>query len=805
MNWRIFITAFVSIAAISFPANIIGCGPEADPYDYYTSFFHQQLPDATGYKPFYYTGYNFLYDVTEKNDATDQLAKEWAAYCGTPVTETDAKDFVMAFTSEQVDSLQTEINRNRNLSPKNFEQQNSMRKYFLLHDDQEALQYIQYAKKVQPYVIGDESSWEPIQRDSIGMDQMIKEGQGLFKTAKKDFIKLKYGYQLVRLAHYSKRYGDAIKWYDEYVADNKSKTILQSLSLALKAGALYHIGEQKKAAILFSKVFTETDINRVSNYLSFLWSRSIGIDRQAYLDLCKNDHERVSMLILFALAGGTDSEISTIQKIYQLDPLNKALEVLVVREINKLEENYLTPMLHNQKGGTTFYLNYGWYENQANQTKKQQVNELAVFLDSAAKSNNVSNQGLFETGAAYLYLMANDYQSATRCVEATNKMKLTQKVKDQLSLTNLLLTINAKDTIDAAFENQLLPSIKWLQQKAEKEDAVKVDYSEIRQWRTFYRNLMSEVLAKRYHAQGELYKEALVIGAADRIYNNTQANTYLMSIEFLHNEMESKDVEKLYALQTSNNKTGYDNYLIKFSAITKADVTDFMGTVYLREYNYATAIKWFNKTKKNEKDPIKTNPFIELLYDQESDLPGEVFKTTKLDFAKEMRRLENLLNTDKSNASKYYYKMALGMYNITYYGHAWQLVQYWRTSTDGYSIPKDANAFQKEYYGCFKAHDYFKKAMNASPDKNFKAKCLFMMARCAQKQLQQPQYKDFPETDYNKGNDYSKYNAAADKYRNQFVNNKYFPQFVKEYKNTSFYKEAYNSCSYLRDFVKRKK
>jgi len=36
------------------------------------------------------------------------------------------------------------------------------------------------------------------------------------------------------------------------------------------------------------------------------------------------------------------------------------------------------------------------------------------------------------------------------------------------------------------------------------------------------------------------------------------------------------------------------------------------------------------------------------------------------------------------------------------------------------------------------------------------------------------------------------------------MNNKYFPQFVKEYGNTAFYKEAFNSCSYLRDFVKKK-
>ena len=72
-----------------------------------------------------------------------------------------------------------------------------------------------------------------------------------------------------------------------------------------------------------------------------------------------------------------------------------------------------------------------------------------------------------------------------------------------------------------------------------------------------------------------------------------------------------------------------------------------------------------------------------------------------------------------------------------------------------------------------------------------------MMAKCAQKQVQKPGYSDFPD-------DYNKYDNALKKYNEQFEANKYFPQFIRDYKSTPFYKEAYNSCSYLRDFVKRK-
>jgi hypothetical protein len=134
---------------------------------------------------------------------------------------------------------------------------------------------------------------------------------------------------------------------------------------------------------------------------------------------------------------------------------------------------------------------------------------------------------------------------------------------------------------------------------------------------------------------------------------------------------------------------------------------------------------------------------------------------------------------------------------MTYYGHAWQLVQYNRSGSDGYYIPDDATSFQKEYYGCYKAQAYFEKAMNTSADRNFKARCLFMMAKCSQKNIRQPQYNDF-------GDKYDQYNDEQDKYFIQFKNNAYFPKLVKEFGNTPFYKEAYNSCSYLRDFVQKK-
>ena len=790
MNWKAFITVCISSAIISFPQNIIGCGPGIDPYDYYTSFFHQNLPEANGYKPFYYTGYSFLYDASEPVSPSDILATEWAAYCGVAVKVADAKKLLNKFAAKDLNNLYYHLEKNQPLKIPDSVKQNSMTGYFMQSKDLQALGYILYAKQVEPYVIGGEGDWYTPARDSVKMDQLIKKGQQLYSVAKKDFFKLKYAYQFLRLAHYSGRYTDVINWYDEYAAKTTTNSVLQPLNLALKAGALFRNGQQKEAAYLFSRAFTADKAKRVSNYLGFKWAVDAKADKNEYLKLCKNDNEKAAMLALFTM-GSPGNDLSNLKEIFKLNPASEELEVLTVREINKLEEKYFTPDLQKAKGGKAF--SFIWTDGSADSIITDagtEVKALAAFLHTAAQSKLVKNAGLFETAASYAAYMMRDYTAAKIYLAAAEKMPLTQKVKDQWALTNLLVTINEKDKIDAAFEEQLLLSVQWLETKVKAEKGVTLNYWEVQQWRSIYRNLMSEILAKRYHEQGNLAKETLCIGAADKIMNGS-AN----GVEYLRNNLMSNDVEKLYALLVSKQPNKFESYLFTHNSVTKKEVIDFAGTSYLREYQYSKAIEWFKKSA--DKGGINKNPFADLLYDREEQLAAEKkFSITKLAFAQEMMKLEQQAKLPVS-AAVANYKMALGMYNITYYGHTWELVQYYRSGTDGYYIPDNATGFQKEYYGAYKAHDYFEKAMKASNDKNFKARCLFMMAKCAQKQVPQPQYSEY-------STNWDKYDAANKAYFPIFKNNKYFPQFVKEYGSTPFYKEAFNSCSYLRDFVKKR-
>ncbi len=793
MKWKIFMMLWISSFLISFPQNIIGCGPSVDAYDYFTSFFNPDISESKALRPFYYTNYEFLYDSEEQVNTTDILAEEWQAYCEKNVTLKDAKTFVMEYAEKDITNLYYSIERNQPLKIPDSVKRNSMTNYFTTQKDFEALGYIIFAKKAEPFVIRDYNSWESSQRDSIGMENLRKNGLQLYTASKKELFKLKYAYQIIRLAHYNRNYRDAVKYYDELVSQNKTESVLKPLALALKAGALYHAGNKKEAVYLFSKAFSGTDAKKVSNYISFNWATESEISRKEYLKLCMNNVEQANMLSLFAMGRG-GSETQTIEQIFSLDPNNKNIETLVAREINKFESYYFSPMLNKQKGGKLFY--YSWDETPADSTLNEGKKEVIAFTNLLVKMSAANNSSapLYFTTAAYCGLMIKDFDKANKYLTAAKKMKLTTKVNNQWMLTNLLLTINESKKIDAQAEEKMLPSIKWLQQKAVNDQSMKLGWSDITQWKIFYRNIMTVALAKKYHAQGDVYKEALCVGAADKIYGN---ESFYSSLDFLRNETDLKDIEKLYALITNKGASDFENYLIKNNAISVTHVTDFAGTAYLRNYDYKNAILWLEKSGASKKDTIFKSAFIELLDDAIERLPTEKKATSKLLFAQEMLQEEGLAKTDKKNAAKHFYKIATGLYNMTYYGHAWELVQYYRTGSDGYAIPKDATEFQKQYYGCYAAHDMFKKAMDASTDKNFKGKCLFMMAKCSQKTVGRPRYEDF-------GSNYERYEQAGKDFLPKFMNNKYFPQLIKEYNNTAFYEEALSRCSYLRDFEKRK-
>ncbi len=802
MNLRTFITVFVSSFLLLFPYNIIGCaGGDADPYDYFVSFFHPDVSGDTDNKAFVYTDYRFLFDATDEPDAARATSSEWSNYATSKFSTEDAYRFVCEFGLKDINALYYHIEKKQPLKVPDSVKKSAMTQFFLEQKDLEALGYLIYAKKVEPFVVGGWNSWDMPEKDTLKMMGLIKNGLQLHAVAKSDFIKLRYAYQIVRLAHYSNKFLDCIKWYDELIQPNKTKSVLQDLSLSLKAGALQHIGKRYEAAFLFSQLFMNNKIKKISNYKSFDFSvdQFKEEDRTKTLLYAKTNSEKANVYALFSI-GNSKSSMAAIQQIKSLDPGSGILPALITREINKLEEQVLTPYLRQSINKENKYVGYTELNINSEQyrTWKNECKELSQFCQDMA--TRTGKRGFYFIAAAYCSIISGDLSNVKTLLEKAQTQPLTAMEKDQWQLTQLLLTINARQAIDEQFEKDLMPSINWMEKKA-KTDPV---------FAKFYRRLFADLLAMKYKVANDKnsVKYILCSGVADKInemYVKDSYGYYGQTLFTLRKFVPAQQVEELIRLVESKSLNAFEQFMVKNSTFDRDDLNDIAGTAWLRQYKFPEAEKWFKKVPASyyKKELFKTymaaNPFADLLMDTHRPTRQDTVVYTKLSFTQKMMRLEKDVTvvTEVEQKAKLYYELAKGFYQMSYWGNSWLLAEYsWSSSEAGYDN-KDSSSFgnnsNPDYYLVNKSKDYYLLASSTSTNQNFKARCIYMAAKCEQKK-----YGEMPYYYENS----AEYKSKVMEWINAFDRStKYYSILQKQYSNTAFYKEAFTTCSYLKDFV----
>ncbi len=781
----------VSLIACFFIGIVIdlACGPEPDPYDYHPSFFHNAIQDDQSYRSFYFNGLLFLNEDNNPVDEADVNCKEWAAYLGKPVLVKDVR-YAMYDLPHKTDSalLLKHLKPNGRL-PDSL-QKNTFLTALVSGKHNNALSYYRLTKSCEPFVTKDyRDRWDPNAPDETSMPTKAKEAQQKAAIEKDSFIKLRYYYQAQRLLRYTGKPKDANDIYDKHIANSKSKSHLMGWALALRAGGET---DAAKSAYLFSKVFANYPERRIQAFYDF---NRIKQQPENILKYAKTGDEKA---FVFAIKGFHVSSVSlsALESIYKCRPQSPLIKVLLVREINKIEESYLSAKLDKTAQHSPYdYLQPYVGDDSVVRKQRIYIPQLEAFCNKLAKIQ----PALANLSLAYLAWIQNDNAAGFKALAKLDDEQLSPAFYDQKQMVKLLLLSQKITKLDTVNERELVPSLTWLSKKVKYEartikpryaDYYWPDYGQ-RPYSASSRDFYDLVLAPVYLKQKDtsmaalaMLKSKLTIVPTDTDYKKMALGFNLPG--FLQRKIHSYDVVKLIALQKSGSKTQYIKLLTADIDKTEAlNLYDLLGTTYIREHKYNAAVQAFKniparllqRVPHDWDKALYANPFLDRLHDYPKKFEAKAAKGyTKLQFAKQMASMERLAKSDPKNAAGYYYTMAKGLYSTSAYSNAWYYIAYNNTSVD--YDRKPVEYYDADFLNAANARKYFLMARALSSNEEFKARCTFMAAKCNQKQ-----------NNVAYGNDYG------------MGNDPYFKQLKTRYSKTAFFKIAVNECSYFRDFI----
>ena len=288
--------------------------------------------------------------------------EEWSKYLG--INQDQAYYLVNKSSKNEIDSLLVFGNcRNKKLEFANSK---------FCKKKKNALKYLSYAKYLEPYMNResgqDMEQWQeykfwdyywtiddyfyPRKKTVHDLDYevIINNLIEAYKAQKDKELKLRYGYQLVRLAHYKHHYEDAVRYFDTYVEPLKIKPEIYYYALSQKAGALNGLNKTLKknpaeegnsqVAMDFLRVFSKSKDLKYSAYLSLRFSENGKALENLYNQSKSLNNEDACSLYFLLGHDKFNNPLNELEKIENLDPNSTLADVLMARYISSLKRHY---------------------------------------------------------------------------------------------------------------------------------------------------------------------------------------------------------------------------------------------------------------------------------------------------------------------------------------------------------------------------------------------------------------------------------------------------------------------------------
>lgn len=590
----------------------------------------------------------------------------------------------------------------------------------------ETIEYILFAKKCEPFVTADKDVWQTKKPDIQNMEALIQEGTKEFLSIESHYIRLRMAYQIIRLAHYSGQYSKVKYLYNYFIPKiNHAPSTIQYWIEGHYAGALKALGERAKAAYFYARVFHHCPAKRESAFLSF--EVRTDNDWLSALSFCENDQERTALYALRASFRNSRA-VDEMIDIYSLHPKSNYLESILIQEIEKQEKK---PVV-------------------------EYIKKLDTFVTQVIDEKKVAHLEIWLLALGYLKYLNNDFFEAKLAFNAASDYTQSKALQEQIAIFNMAIEIKEWEKINEEVAQRI-----W---EFQSENEVFNRYPTLQL-------LLSKQVFQGLKNHGNpglavLYKFGLnavkvnpieeVIRDIKELAKKENINPFEKSLMVLSKKQFNIEIQALYAtwLMTLNEWEAAEK---AWQEIPLADI-ELFG---------------------------KSNPFVERLNEcVHCPVKSNERQLTKPQIVAEMLKLQYDIKANRTESPQYYYKMGLGLYNMSYFGYAWNVVDYFRSgsslkaerlenASDRMKHPLFLNG-NRENVDLSKALGYFEKAITLSTDKELSARASFMAARCEQKM--------------------SHVTKTANK-------RKYFALLKTKYKDTQYYDKVIESCKYFKYYV----
>lgn len=744
--------SIVLLSFLLFPHTISSdCGAGYTPF-YGYSFINPEITEFDSeLAPFFLDFTKIHEDYFKSQQEIYQLdnAREWEQrYCENAKIA-DIRYLVYKASRFQLLDLRTEIDSEeaniRNLPP--LLANNSWAKYLLKNNCRETVDYLIYAKTCEPHVVAPANSWGEIKRDVTAMNRLIDEAHERFLRTESDYIKLRYAFQAIRLAHYTKNYDKVLELVTYYLPKiDNDPSIVEYWIKGHQAGALQARGQLAEAAYLYSQVFEKCPGKRESAFRSFRIDTNE--EWEQCLLLCKNDHERANLYVLRANSNNARL-IEEMRNIYAYDPQHHALEMLLVRELQKLEKDLLAESINpyrenniRQHGIPRVYAG-------------ERVIELQNLVRNWLAEEQLLQPALWKLAEGYLEVLAGNYYFAQRSLAEAEKMVEAKSLKEQLAVFQLVLDILSLDEVGEEEEKRLARLGR--------------DYKFYEEYPDFPR-LINDKLRLLYRDQGD------------------GAKAYLMeySLAQLKANPDLDIIEELIVLCRKEERTRFEKELVEKEDGTtiEYDLINAKAAYLLGQGFLESALKTMQEIPSLEQDNFgQFSPFVRRFKDCVNCLlPDSVTTYNRVELIQLMLDMEFEARAAESSdqAASIYFDLGEAFYNMSYFGQSWQATDLFRSASSGARAyrNKGQEVFShtglplgnKENFNTDRARRYFDLARQTARSDEIKAAATYMGAKCERN--------DFYTKQQRRTYDY-------------------FSILENDYKETEFYQRVIREC---RDF-----